>query len=179
MLSWMALIVALLLPPAQAAEAPATGVPSGLTVRQTGTELVLQKGVHELDPDQFARLVGDQHTLRAYNLAHKRVLLSSWMLWGMGAVGLGSGLTMLTMTPLADQPELLGASGAAVGLLGGVSLAVGFTAYSTGMARVNDPATWYTREQAEIWATGANGQSRSLELRPVFTGNGLALAARW
>lgn len=177
MLNWLALILSLLMPPASAAEAPVE-VDRTIQVRQdAGGDLVLLKGTQALNPDEFARLVGDTGTYRAYNYAYKKMILGCWALWGMGAVLGGSGLTMLTMSPLASMPEVLALSGVGVALTGMVSLATGSAVYARSRARINDPATWYTFDSASRWT--ATARSPRIELRPVFTGSGLALAARW
>ncbi len=175
MLSWLALIVALMLPAAHGAEAPAA---SQLRLSQSGGRLQIESPHGAVDPGTFARVVGDQGTLRAYQNAHKRLLLGSWSLWGMGAVLGGSGLVLFTMSPLANMEELILLSGLGIGATGMVSLATGFAVYANGKRRIQDPSTWYTPAAAAAWLEGAQASSRAprLRVRPVFTGNGLALA---
>ncbi len=173
MLSWMALLLALWMPSARAAESPDSPV-----IRYGSGGMRFELADRAISPGTFARIVGDRDTLRAYNFAHKRMMLGCWTLWGMGAVLGGSGLVTLTMTPLADTPQAVGLAGLGVGAVGAISLASGFVAYAKGKERLNDPDTWYTPESAKLWLQACEEQARAprIQVRRVFTGYGLALA---
>jgi len=106
----------------------------------------------EVSPDVFAKAVGDERTRRAHHVAYMRVKGASWVLWG-GGIGCGvSGLTMVMMTPLADDPPVVGLAGAGFVAVGVASVFAGAQTYAVGRRGLDDPTRWYTLESAQTWA---------------------------
>lgn len=106
---------------------------------------------HTLTPEQFAEAVGDERTRLAYRKKYMRMKGACWLLWG-GGIGMGgSGAVALTMTPLAEQPEVVALTGVALVGLGVTSAVGGTVAYRVAKERIQDPGSWYTYDSARSW----------------------------